>query len=42
MRASSMHKLVTNSNGNTSSAMGGLFALIAFAVLVGLVVGLFS
>jgi len=41
MRASSMHKLVTNSNGNTSSAMGGLFALIAFVAMIGLVFSLF-
>lgn len=41
MRMRSVHKLVTNSNGNASSAMGSLIAMIGIAVIVGLIVSAF-
>jgi hypothetical protein len=41
MRARNIHKLVTNSNGNEASAIGGLFALIGFVAIVALLVAPF-
>lgn len=41
MRMRTMHKLVTNSNGNASSAMASLFAFIGIAVILGLIISAF-
>ncbi len=41
MKARSMHKLVTNSNGNEASAMGGLVALLGFVAIVAMLVSPF-
>jgi hypothetical protein len=41
MKARNMHKLVTNSNGNEASAMGGLIALLGFVAIVAMVVSPF-
>lgn len=41
MKMRTMHKLVTNSNGNTSSAIGSLFVFIGIVVVLGLIVSAF-
>ena len=41
MRARNMHKLITNSNGNEASAIGGFLALIGFVAIVAMVVAPF-
>ncbi len=41
MRARNMHKLITNSNGNEASAIGGFIALIGFIAIIAVLVAPF-